>query len=393
MRRLPALPNIASILAALPAVPIAIPDADPIPLPAPIGLFRFLLVLTFLLHLLPMNFVLGGSLLTLVSGFRARRTTAEAAPHHRRLMAILARAFPVTIAFTITLGIAPLLFVQVLYGQLFFSSSILMAWLWLSVVALLLLGYYAAYWHAYRGGSPDGAGRWVVLAVAAPFLAVAFLFVNNFSLLQNPGAWRSLYVQARGGFHLYALSGVGVFARFLHFVLAALALSGLVVAGIGLRFRRKEPAFGGWAASYGACWFLGATILQMGSGIWFLLAQPTRVRNPLLGESPVDTLLLAAAVGCAVVALAVLVPPGRISAGRLGLGSAAIGLTLVLMVLIRQRVRTFWLEPHFRYEQLPVASQWGAILLFAVILLAGVGCVGWMLRQFFRQPAGTSPGG
>ena len=383
----PRLPGAASVVALLPAVPVAIPDPDPIPLPAPVGLLRFLLLLTFVLHLLAMNFALGGSLLTLLSHVRARGARADIGRNHRRLIALLARALPAAIAFTVTLGVAPLLFVQVLYGPLFFSSSVLMAWPWLAVVALLLLGYYAAYWHTFQHATSGRAAPWVVLGMSGLFLGIAFLFVNNFSLLQNPEVWRPLYLHARRGLHLYALWDGSVVFRFLHFLLPALALTGLTVAAMGLRHEGVDPAFGRWAKTYGGRWFAGATLLQFGSGVWFLSVQPPRVRDALLGGNPADSMLLLAAAGFALAALATLVPPSRMSRARLCLGSAAIGLTVVLMALLRQRVRTLWLEPHFRYETLPVASQWGAILVFLVLLLTGIGLVGWMLWRFFLPPA------
>jgi hypothetical protein len=168
----PALSVVASVVSPVQSILAAIPDPDPIPLPAPAELLTFLLVLTFLLHLVPMNFVLGGSLLMVLSYARARSAADEKARHHRRLIEVLARAFPAAIAFTITLGVAPLLFIQVLYGQLFFSSSILMAWPWLGVIGLLLLGYYAAYWHTYRHARLGQAAIWVALAVAAAFLVI-----------------------------------------------------------------------------------------------------------------------------------------------------------------------------------------------------------------------------
>jgi len=162
------------------------------------------------------------------------------------------------------------------------------------------------------------------------------------------------------------------------------------VAAVGLRREAVDPAFGRWAKVYGGRWFLGATILQLGSGIWFLSVQPSRVRDALLGGNPEDSALLAVAVGFALLALAMLAPPSRISTVRLSLASGAIGVTVVLMVLLRQRVRTLWLEPYFRYDVLPVASQWGAILLFLVLLLAGISLVGWMLWRFFQKPAHVS---
>ncbi len=65
-------------------------------------------------------------------------------------------------------------------------------------------------------------------------------------------------------------------------------------------------------------------------------------------------------------------------------GAGAIGLTVVLMIGIRHRVRMLWLEPAFSVDRLPASPQWGAIVLFAVLLLIGLGLVSWMLAEAFR---------
>ena len=44
-----------------------IPTMDPIPLPAPYWVFKLLLIVTFALHILAMNFLLGGMVLALAS--------------------------------------------------------------------------------------------------------------------------------------------------------------------------------------------------------------------------------------------------------------------------------------------------------------------------------------
>lgn len=365
-----------------------IPDPDPIPLPGPVWLFKGLLLFTFLLHLLPMNLVLGGGMLVVVSHLRARRE-GPAAAHHRHLVALAARALPVTVAFTITLGVAPLLFVQVLYGQLYFASSVLMAWPWLLVVGLLLLAYYGTYWHAMRLREMGARAAWVALGVSLAFLAIAFLFVNNLTLMQNPAIWRNLHLRDPGGSHLYALHDEAVIPRFLHFVLASLAVSGLGVAVMGLAYRRREEAFANWAGRYGVRWFGGATAAQAIVGPWFLLAQPARVRSAFLGESAPDSALLGAAILLAIVALAVLGGGEGLTPARFAAGAGAAAGTVALMVLVRQRVRTLWLEPAFSVDRLPVAPQWGAILLFAAMLLAGLGLVGWMLAQYFGSRSAT----
>jgi hypothetical protein len=117
-------------------MPPVIPVANPLPLPAPPGLLWALLQAVFLLHLVAMNVVLGGSLLTLHWRFSRR---SEGAAHRAALLGLFAKALPAAVAAAVTLGVAVLLFVQVLYGRLFFTSSILMAWLWLAVVPLVIL--------------------------------------------------------------------------------------------------------------------------------------------------------------------------------------------------------------------------------------------------------------
>ena len=55
-------------------------------------------------------------------------------------------------AFAVNFGVAPLLFVQVLYGHLFYTSSILVAVFRLAVIPLLIVAYYALYLHGFRFG-------------------------------------------------------------------------------------------------------------------------------------------------------------------------------------------------------------------------------------------------
>ena len=49
-----------------------IPALDPNPLPAPYWVFKLLLVVTFFLHILAMNFMLGGAVLALGAKWRSK---------------------------------------------------------------------------------------------------------------------------------------------------------------------------------------------------------------------------------------------------------------------------------------------------------------------------------
>lgn len=133
-----------------------IPGPVPVPLPAPPGLLEFLLVFTFILHLLAMNFLLGGVIILSVSSFLGRRDS-----RHREFTRRVSRAMPSVTAFTITLGVAPLLFLQLVYGQLFYTSSVLMAWYWLAVVFLVMLGYYGVYWYQMQHDELGPMAAWL----------------------------------------------------------------------------------------------------------------------------------------------------------------------------------------------------------------------------------------
>ena len=97
-----------------------------------------------------MNLVLGGTLIALSTRLTGGHRDACA----RRALPAFTAALPTLMAATITFGVAPLLFLQVLYGRAFFASAVLMAWLWLAVIPLLLCGYYAAYRAAHHASVP-----------------------------------------------------------------------------------------------------------------------------------------------------------------------------------------------------------------------------------------------
>ena len=134
-----------------PALLIPSPDA----IPAPWVWFQALLLLTFFCHILLMNVMLGTACIALAGHFG---TGGERAAESHRL----AGALPFTIAFAVNFGVAPLLFVQVLYGQFVYVSSILMASFWLAVIALLIAAYAAAYLYKYRYDRLGGARPLVI---------------------------------------------------------------------------------------------------------------------------------------------------------------------------------------------------------------------------------------
>ncbi len=361
-----------------------IPLADPLPQPAPPGLLWALLQLTFLLHLVAMNVVLGGSILAL--HWRLSRR-AEGASHRAVLLAFFAKALPVAVAAAVTLGVAPLLFVQVLYGRLFFTSSILMAWLWLAVVPLVILAYSGAYLLAFRGEARRRWARGVSGLVALLLAAVAFLQVSNATRALRPDGFLETYRASGRGLSLN-LGDPTFWPRYLHVLLGAVAVAALGTALYGVLRRAPDPAFAAWAVRRGTAVFAVATSANVFVGMLFLLAQPKPVLIRLVGGDARAMTLLALGIllGIAVAGLALLAlgvkNAVRAVWGQVGL----LGATLVVMVLLRDELRRLALRDAGFEHPAWVATQWAPLVAFGVLLAAAVTTIAWMARALARGP-------
>ncbi len=345
------------------------------PLPGPVWLMVTLLLLVFLLHIIAMNLTVGGTAIAIFCALH-RKTDEFAA----RLGSDLRKILPVSFAFTVTLGVAALLFVQVLYGNLLYASSILIGAFWISVIPALMVAYYSLYYAKSRLNST--APLWLVLIVT---LAIGFIYVNNFTLMLSPQRWLVMYRNSTAGFSLNWTDPTLV-PRYLHIMLGAFAVAGLFILAAGA-WKRSTP-YGQWLLSRGSLWFAVPTVLNYGVGMWFVMALPRPVLFGLFG-----TPLAASLIGLGMVfplaaimhsLLAVRTPKTLLHAS---LAAATTVLTLIDMIVVRQLVRSEYVSPFLRISELPAASQWSVIGLFVVLFLAGLITLGWMLRKTFGQAA------
>ena len=100
-----------------PASLIPTPDALPLAWPW----LKAMLIPCFVAHLLFMNALVGSSLIGWVQTWRPEGPGQEAVRG-------IAGRIPFYMAFAINFGVAALLFLQVLYGNFFYTSSILNIW-------------------------------------------------------------------------------------------------------------------------------------------------------------------------------------------------------------------------------------------------------------------------
>jgi len=331
-----------------------VPAAEPILVPW--GWFHGFLFLVFAIHLLLMNIMVGGSIMALVTGLK-RGSHDERLPFQQDLSVKL----PVVIALAVNFGVGALLFMQVLYGHFFYVSSQLMAVYWLSVIGLLILGYYCAYIYQYKFDALAGLRNGVIGVTAACFLVIAFFFTNNMTLMLNPTTWPRYFVEPGGT--LLNLSDPTVIPRYLHFLTASLAVAGLFTAVVWTLKEKKGAPEAEPNIRRGMRWFTIATLFQILIGFWFQMSLPNRIMLLFLGESTLHTTVFIVGLGLVVQALYYGFK------NRVWPTAFSLVLLVLVMAVMRDLVRRAYLAPYFKVTDLQVLGQYTPLLAFLILLI------------------------
>ena len=200
---------------------VPVPRDLPLSLPLPHGVMVALLVFSFLAHILFINLMVGGSLLTLWSEIRGLKNK-----DYDTLAYELAKTITVNKSIAVVLGVAPLLTINALYTVYFYAANALTGLFWIAIIPLTTIAFLLTYAHKYSwkvlaDNKPLHIG---MLAIAvAIFLFIPFIFLTNINLMLFPEKWNTI----RG--FLDALLLPNVFPRYLHFIFASLGITGLFV--------------------------------------------------------------------------------------------------------------------------------------------------------------------
>jgi cytochrome c len=303
-----------------------------LPLPLPLAAAKAALVVAFLVHIVFVNLMVGGTLLALAAHALSRRD-AFWLGFAGQLMGTVT----VHKSLAVVLGVGPLLLVSVAYTEPFYASSLLLAPFWLSVLWLVTLAFGLLYAYKYGfGGWGERRPRWHAasgVAGAVVLLCVPLIYLTNTQLMLDATA------MARRPTFFDAMLNVGnVLPRYLHFLLASVAIAGLWVMGWWGRAAAPTPpeerarlvAFGGRAA-------IVTTAAQFVVGPLVLFTLP---RGALTWPA---VSVLAVGVLAGLGAIFTLLDMLR-GAGRLRVAVALIGVTLVCMGTTRHLIREALLQ-------------------------------------------------
>ena len=319
-------------------------------------------IVTLSVHLLLMNVVFGGTAIifyhSLFGGTDLSRN--------------LSGKLPTVLALAINAGVPPLLFLQAIYGQFSYVSSILMAVFWLAVVVALLAGYYGLYYHHYRYEKMNVLSRKVLIfGVLCTISYIGFMLSNKMTLMLRPEVWGA-YLDNPDGL-LLNLEDPVLIPRFLHFVMSAFAVGGLFGALIG-KFKADKQFI-----EVGMKWFSRATVINIGMGFWFFLALPKRVIAVFMGQN-----LFATGLFC----IGLVVTIGMLHAGFRKKVVQAATMTFFIvpvMVIMRHIVREQYLSSYFKLSDMPVSGEWSPMIFFFISLVIGTWVIIYMLKLMMKS--------
>ncbi|MDF1825228.1 MAG: cytochrome c [Verrucomicrobiales bacterium] len=213
-------PDLFSILARTP-----VPRDLELPLPLPEPVLTVLLVLLFLLHIFFVNLMVGGTILVTFFEILGLRR-----PRWDELGYEIAKTVTVNKSLAVVLGIGPLLCINLLYTIQWYSANALTGHAWLLIIPLVTIAFLLAYLHKYTWHRWN-TGRWKQLHLTIGlislllFLAIPVIFLANVNLMHFPSEW----AKVKGFFS--SLEPGNVFPRYVHFLLASIAIASLFMVG------------------------------------------------------------------------------------------------------------------------------------------------------------------
>lgn len=340
-------------------------------LPAPWGMFNILLVLTFTIHLLVANIMIGGGFAAFWYSIKNKAATSPESPDRQ-----ISLKLPIAIAFTINFGVAPLLFLQVIYGNFIYVSSVLMAVYWLSIFVIIIFAYYGVYIFNFKYDVLGSGKSWIMAMVIILLLIVAFLFTNSILLMIDPKSWTRYFQEPWG--RIIHFTEPSLIPRYLHFVFASLAASGIIMGILGWWKKKQGDIETSEKYTNGLVFYGLMTIFQFFIGAWYLGTIPPGAIAQIMFEGKIifPIFLISIMAGLTSILFGLSKMPWHTV--------TTFVLTVFLMVLFRYAVRGFYLKSFIENNRPETAYQFTPIILFVIALVIGIAAVTYVIKLALR---------
>ncbi len=325
---------------------------------APLWLINILHIVTLTLHLVAMNFVFGG-LVAILFGKITNRWQNVAVQRYVKLL-------PTAMAATVTFGVAPLLFAQLVFPRQIYGASIISSWFWLMIIPVAIIGYYFLYAASFSKGPNTRKGVYLAITLLG-LTYISLVYSSVFSLAENPDLGRELYAANQSGFVLNPNFADYVF-RWLHMVFGAVTVGGFFVGWLG---KNDSDVY-----AVGKQFFLWGMVVASLFGVVYLITLGDILR-PFMRTPGI----WAMTVGIALAA-------GSLHfffKKKFAPSATMVLVSVLMMVYTRHHVRLLSLADHYDPAAVPIAPQWSMFILFLICFVLAIGLVWYMLKLFFTS--------
>ena len=250
---------------------------DPAGLPFFPIVFQFLMVLTFALHIIMINLVVGGISLSIWE-------KTQNTPHSHRLAKALAKMVTISLSIAIVLGVAPLLFVQTIYDPFWYTATTMSAiWAMLFLVAVAA-AFYAAYtFYLGKDGARNPNTTFALSSyICLIALAISGIIIHMITMEQTmPEHWKTWVVSPWSGMDTSGFIFRGIeWGRLMHFILPSFAVTGVFLMLYSWYFQPRgdyPKEYLDYVAEKGAKMALWFTALSIGAGFWWAGTIPSHL--------------------------------------------------------------------------------------------------------------------
>ena len=343
-----------------------------------------LYMVTLVIHVFFMSYVLAGSLYLAWANMFAG--TNEIPRVQQPLACLLREWMPFVLSAAITVGVAPLLFVQIIYKQQFYTANLLLGWRWMIVIPVLTAAFYLLY--VVKSKTVEKwsiAGRTMLgLSTAVCFLFIAFCWSANHLLSIDRTIWAEAYSKSS-----FITSRGDLCLRLATWIAGTFPVMS-VLAGWQLVFLQKAKCATSsncdTEAQRLAIASVSGLLVACITGSVYITRLPGTVTDSLLG-SPGVLWIGVLGVGVAMQVAGWLLQWRKASLSSRLTGTVTAGMLAMLTgtVILRELIRATQAGLALNSDQMTDARQIGGFGVFMVFAVINTGLIVWCVRLVHRR--------
>ena len=347
----------------------------PCDLPLPTAFYLVLYLTTLVIHVCLMNYVLAGTAYLAAYALRHGRDASPQTEHP--LAGPLREWMPFMLSAAITAGVAPLLFIQVLYQRQFYTANLLLFQRWMVIVPVLIAGFYLLYLLKSRIVA-EASFAWRIVVGCGAFLCFAFVawsWTENHLLSLHEESWAEQYASGRVFFRDREL-----WPRLAVWFTGAFPTMATIVAWqwwcLG-RMGRSVPETANRSCTRLA---LAGLAIAAASAAWYVSELAAELRAQLTSPAYLPW-LAAALIGLVVQGAGWLAGRNQavLQRGLLLLITTGLLLTVAGVSVLREGRRLAAIDLTALYDLHVDAAQVGGLTVFLVFAAVNTGLIGWSL--------------